>query len=107
MDDAFVAQIFGSLAEIIAHVALRADPIEVPAEPFGEIDLRRITGGPNRVRPTDEMSHLAGPKFAINFRRDSYSERIGNAPRNLAHGHAFAAADVHCHAIERIGGGGQ
>src|SRR5438034_6895651 len=53
------------------------------------------------------MPHLAGPKFAVNFRRDSNSERIGNALRNLAHGHAFLAPDVHRQAIQHISRSGE
>ena len=69
--------------------------------------MRDITGSPNRIRPADEMPHLAGPKFAVNFRRDSNSERIGNALRNLAHGHAFLATDVHRQAIQHVSRSGE
>src|SRR5437773_9798294 len=77
------------------------------AESFGEIDLRRITGRPNRVRPTDKMSHFARTKFAIHLRRDRYAERIGNPLRDLAHSHAFAATDVYRQAIEPVRASGE
>src|SRR6202040_4429654 len=77
------------------------------AESFPQIDLRDITRSPNRIRPTDEMPHLAGTKFAVNFWCDSYSERIGNALRDLAHSHAFAATDVYRQAIEPVRGRGE
>jgi hypothetical protein len=48
------------------------------------------------------MPHLPGPKFAVDFRRDLYSERIGNSLRNFAYANGFAAADIHWQTIERI-----
>src|SRR5205823_9670671 len=102
MDDAFVAQNFCRFAEIIAHVALRTNPIKITAESFFQIHLRNITRSPDPFCPADKMPHLSGPKLAIDFRRDLYSERIGNSLRNFAHANGFAAADIHREAIEGI-----
>src|SRR2546423_13209262 len=77
------------------------------AESFAQIDQRDIPRGPNRIRPTNEMPHFAGTKFAVNFWRDSYSERVGKALRDLAHCHAFAATDVYRQAIEPVRGSGE
>jgi len=107
MDDAFVAQRFGSLAEVIAHVALRANPIKIAINSRGETDLRGITGRPNCIRPADKVSHFPRTKFPINFWRDSYSERVGNALCNFADGHSLSTADVYWQAIESIGCGGE
>ena len=84
-----------------------ANPIEVAAEPFTQIDLWDISRCPNCIRPADEMPHFARTKFAVNFRRDCYSERIRNALCNLTHSHAFAAPDVNRQAIERVGFSGE
>ena len=58
MNDAFVAQNFSSLAEVIARAGLAANPIEITVESLGEIDLRRVTGRMNRIRPADGTGRL-------------------------------------------------
>src|SRR5438477_5248733 len=107
MNDAFGTQNFGSLAEVIAHIALRANPIKIAVNSLGETDLRGVPRRPDCIRPAGKVSHFPRTKFPINFRRDSYSERVGNALRNFADGHPFSAADVYWPAIESIGCGGE
>src|SRR2546430_7494768 len=107
MHNAFVAQRFGSLAEVIAHVALRANPIKIAINALRQIDLRGITRGPNCIRPADKVAHFPRTEFPINFRRNSYSERVGNSLCNFADGHSFFTADVYWSAIESISCGGE
>src|ERR1044071_1129452 len=102
MNYSFVAQNFSGFAEVIAHVALRTNPIKITAESLLQIHLRKVTRSPDPFRPADKMAHLPGPKLPIDFRRDLYSERIGNSLRNLAHANGFAAADIPWQPIERI-----
>ena len=107
MNDALVASNSGGLAEVVAHVGLTANPNEIAAKSFSEIDLRRVTSRTNPIRPADEMPHFSGTKFAVNLWLDLNSERIGNSLRDLAHSHAFAAADVHRQAVEHVGFSGE
>src|SRR2546423_10939748 len=50
MNNPFAPKNVGGFAEIIAHVRLLPDPIEVSANAGGEIDLGRVTGGANPGR---------------------------------------------------------
>src|SRR6516162_4070634 len=102
MNYSFVAQNFSSFAEVIAHVALRANPIQITAESFFQIHLRNITRSSDPLCPADEMPHFSGSKLAIDFRRGFYSKRIGNPLRNFPHANGFAAADIHWQSVERI-----
>src|ERR1700719_2660816 len=69
MNDAFAAKNVCSFAEIIAHVGLLANPIEVPSDTGGEIDLRRVAGGADAFGSTRSVAHLSGTKFAVHLRR--------------------------------------
>src|SRR5947209_18640000 len=103
MNDAFGTQNFGSLAEVIAHIALRANPIKIAVNSLGETDLRGVPRRPDCIRPAGKVSHFPRTKFPINFRRDSYSERVRNALCNFADGHPFSTAAVKWPAIEGFG----
>src|SRR5436190_4039772 len=50
MNNAFAAKNVRGFAEIIAHIGLLADPIEITPDAAGEIDLRRVAGGPDPLR---------------------------------------------------------
>src|SRR5438477_12525255 len=102
MDNAFVAQNFCRFAEIIAHVALRTNPIKITAESFFQIHLRNITGSPDPFCAADKMPHLSGPKLAIDFRREPYSERIRNSLLNFGHANSLAASYIHGPTIEQF-----
>src|SRR5215471_18524339 len=102
MNDSFVAQNLRGLAKIIADVALRTNPIKITAESVFQIHLRNVTRSPDSFCTADKMAHFPGPKIPIYFRRDLYSECIGNSLRNFAHANGFAAADIHWQPIERI-----
>src|SRR5947207_11721958 len=49
MNDPFAAKNVRGFAEIIAHVGLLPDPIEITPDTGGEIDLRRVAGGADAV----------------------------------------------------------
>src|SRR4051794_21598987 len=50
MNDAFAPQKFFGLGEIIAHIGLRADPVDVTPDAFSEVHLWFIPGGANALR---------------------------------------------------------
>src|SRR5437764_7546359 len=52
MNDPFAQKNVGGFAEIITHVRLAADPIEITADARGEIDLRCVSGIANQFNPT-------------------------------------------------------
>src|SRR3954452_16976399 len=59
VDDAFAARDVSRFAEVILHVRLRANPIEIPADAFAEIDLRLVTGGSDTLCSAGEVTHFA------------------------------------------------
>src|ERR1700704_976066 len=50
MTDALAAKNVRRFAEIIAHVGLVADPVQITPEAGGEIDLRRVACGADPLR---------------------------------------------------------
>src|SRR5882724_7372424 len=52
MNNAFAAKNVRGFAEIIAHIGLLVDPIEITPDAGGEIDLRRVTGRADPLRAT-------------------------------------------------------
>ena len=51
MNDAFAPKNVRGFAEIIVHVGLLADPIEISPDPGGKIDLGRVYRRPNALVP--------------------------------------------------------
>ena len=81
MDYSFAAQNVSSFAEIVPHVRLRADPIEVAPDSLLKIDLRFIADSVNTIRRAGEMPHFARPKFAVNLRLDFNPKRVADTLR--------------------------
>ena len=106
MNDAFLAQNVGGFAEIIFHVGLRADPIEITPDAFGEIDLRFVTGGAD-----SSWFHSSGDASRRDEIRRSLPVRCecltNQKSRNyFANRHAATAANVNWQAVEFVGSRG-
>src|SRR5687768_17251258 len=68
MNDPFAAKNIRRGAEIIAHVSLLPDPIEIAADAGREIDLRQVARRADAFRPAGEMAHFARAKLTLRFR---------------------------------------
>src|SRR5438477_6096380 len=102
MNDPFAAKNIRRFAKIIAHVGLLPDPVEIPADAAGEIDLRHVAGCTDAFCVAGEMAHFAGTKLAFGFGRYMNAERIGNLLGDFPDAHTFAAADINGKAIELV-----
>src|ERR1043166_799452 len=102
MDDAFALQNFFGFAEVIAHVGLGLDPIDVALDAISELDLRFVADRADLGRVAGEMAHFAGAKFAARNWLDIDLQRGGNRFSDFADGRAAAAADVHGLAVELV-----
>ena len=105
MDDAFAAQNVGGFAEVVAHIGLAADPIEVTADAGREIDLWPITSRANALGAAGEVAHFSWEKVTVRFRRDLNAERIGNLLGNFADWDAATTPAIHWQAVEVVGRG--
>ena len=93
----------GGFAEVIAHVSLGPNPMEITPDTFRERHLRFVTSGPDTLRAAREMAHFSRPEFALCFRRDTNIKCGGNLFRDFPNGHALAATDIDRQAIELVG----
>src|ERR1043166_9235598 len=103
MDDAFALQNFFGFAEVIAHIGLGLDPIDVALDALSELDLRFVANRTELGRVTGQMAHFAGAKFAARNWLDVDLERGGNRFGDFADGRAAATPDVHGLAVELVG----
>src|SRR5262249_5244520 len=67
MNDAFVLQDVVRFAEVVSNVRLLSDPVDVTRNAFAEIDNRLVTSSPGERGIAGEMTHFAGPKFAVDL----------------------------------------
>src|SRR5687768_5429147 len=95
MNDSFAAKNIRRRAEIIAHVRLLPDPIEIATDAGREIDLRRIARRADPLGAAGEMPHFPGTKFSFRFRRELNAERIGDLLGHCADADAFTAPNIY------------
>src|SRR5438128_7762684 len=84
MNDAFAFQNLFRFAEIIAHVGLRFDPVNVALDSIGKNDLWFVADRADARDVAGEVAHFARAKFTTRDRRNVDLERVGNCLGDLA-----------------------